>query len=274
MIRGASSHKKELNIQIFPHLNSHIILGKKFRLGATQQTLLSVPSTIELKPLWYEPSTCTISLVVTMVSIRKWRRRNNNQSCHDSLIKPRARSLLNDFYCSIHVRSQYAGSWCSLSSMVLLPKMITTNIWFIFWTLRKRRERDSSNIVLTTIGNSISNHWKLLTTFLIISTYIVRHGNSITIYSNGTHEPKVALVKVVCCSWYRPNLLFGSLQNISAPVGLIEKLRPLYYIKRPIPLLMSHVLGLWENFWFNKVEREKNRWPGESVSFVYQNRQR
>ena len=52
MIRGASSHKKELNIQIFPHLNSHIILGKKFRLGATQQTLLSVPSTIELKPLW------------------------------------------------------------------------------------------------------------------------------------------------------------------------------------------------------------------------------
>ena len=53
MIRGASSHKKELNIQIFPHLNSHTILGKKFRLGATQQTLLSVPSTIELKPLCF-----------------------------------------------------------------------------------------------------------------------------------------------------------------------------------------------------------------------------
>ena len=43
---------------------------------------------------------------------------------------------------------------------------------------------------------------------------------------------------------YSPNLLFGSLQNISAPVGLIEKLRPLYYIKRPIPLLMSQVIGL------------------------------
>ena len=42
MIRGAFSHKKELNIQIFPHSNSHIIWGKKFRLGATQQTLLSV----------------------------------------------------------------------------------------------------------------------------------------------------------------------------------------------------------------------------------------
>ena len=35
--------------------------------------------------------------------------------------------------------------------------------------------------------------------------------------------------------------LFGSLQNISAPVGLIEKLRPLYYVHRPIPLLMSQV---------------------------------
>ena len=58
---------------------------------------------------------------------------------------------------------------------------------------------------------------------------------------------------------YRPNLLFGSLQNISAPVGLIEKLRPLYYIKRPIPLLMSHVLGLWEKLLLNKVECEKNR---------------
>ena len=57
--------------------------------------------------------------------------------------------------------------------------------------------------------------------------------------------------------WYRPNLLFGSLQNISAPVGLIEKLRPLYYIKQPIPLLMSHVLGLWEKLLLNKVEREK-----------------
>ena len=42
MIWGAFSHKKELNIQIFPHSNSHIIWGKKFRLGATQQTLLSV----------------------------------------------------------------------------------------------------------------------------------------------------------------------------------------------------------------------------------------
>ena len=73
---------------------------------------------------------------------------------------------------------------------------------------------------------------------------------------------------------YRPNLLFGSLQNISAPVSLIEKLRPLYYIKRPIPLLVSHVLGLWEKLLLNKVEREKNRWPGESVSFMYQNRQR
>ena len=58
---------------------------------------------------------------------------------------------------------------------------------------------------------------------------------------------------------YRPNLLFGSLQNISAPVGLIEKLRPFYYIKRPIPLLMSQVLGLWEKLLLNKVEREKNR---------------
>ena len=29
---------------------------------------------------------------------------------------------------------------------------------------------------------------------------------------------------------YSPDLLFGSLQNISAPVGLIEKLSPLYYI--------------------------------------------
>ena len=45
-------------------------------------------------------------------------------------------------------------------------------------------------------------------------------------------------------SMYRPNLLFGSLQNISAPVGLIEKPRPLYYIKPPISLLMSQVLGL------------------------------
>ena len=33
--------------------------------------------------------------------------------------------------------------------------------------------------------------------------------------------------------FYSPNLLFGSLQNISAPVGFIKKLRPLYYIKRP-----------------------------------------
>ena len=46
-------------------------------------------------------------------------------------------------------------------------------------------------------------------------------------------------------SMYRPNLLFGSLQNISAPVGLIEKPRPLYYIKPPISLLMSQVLGLY-----------------------------
>ena len=74
--------------------------------------------------------------------------------------------------------------------------------------------------------------------------------------------------------FYSPNLLFGSLQNISAPVGLIEKLRPLSYIKRPIPLLMSQVIGLWKKLLLNKVEREKNRWPGESVSFVYQNRQR
>ena len=56
---------------------------------------------------------------------------------------------------------------------------------------------------------------------------------------------------------YHPNLLFGSLQNISAPVGLIEKLRPLYYIKRPIPLIMSQVLGLWEKLLLNKVERKK-----------------
>ena len=46
-------------------------------------------------------------------------------------------------------------------------------------------------------------------------------------------------------SLYSPNLLFGSLQNISVLVGLIEKLRPLYYIKRPIPLLMIQVLGLY-----------------------------
>ena len=58
---------------------------------------------------------------------------------------------------------------------------------------------------------------------------------------------------------YSPNLLFGSFQNISAPVGLIEKLRPLYYIKRLILLLMNQVLGLWEKLLLNKVEREKNR---------------
>ena len=34
-------------------------------------------------------------------------------------------------------------------------------------------------------------------------------------------------------SIYRPNLLFGSLRNISAPVGPFEKLRPLYYVHRP-----------------------------------------
>ena len=33
--------------------------------------------------------------------------------------------------------------------------------------------------------------------------------------------------------WYSQTHLFGSLQNISAPVGLIEKLRPLYYVHRP-----------------------------------------
>ena len=32
---------------------------------------------------------------------------------------------------------------------------------------------------------------------------------------------------------YSPNLLFGSLQNISAPVGIIEKLMPLYNVHRP-----------------------------------------
>ena len=60
-------------------------------------------------------------------------------------------------------------------------------------------------------------------------------------------------------AYYRPNLSFGSLQNISAPVGLIEKVRPLYYIKRPFPLLMSQVIGLWEKLLLNKVERENNR---------------
>ena len=37
---------------------------------------------------------------------------------------------------------------------------------------------------------------------------------------------------------------------------------------------MSQFLGLWENLLLNKVEREKHRWPGESFSFVYDNRQR
>ena len=87
-------------------------------------------------------------------------------------------------------------------------------------------------------------------------------------------DRKITLIKWMPVLYYGPNLLFGSLQNISAPVGLIEKLRPLYYIKRPIPLLMSQVIGLWEKLLLNKVEREKNRWPGESVSFVYQNHQR
>ena len=34
-------------------------------------------------------------------------------------------------------------------------------------------------------------------------------------------------------SYYSPDHLFGSLQNTSAPVGFIEKLRSLYYVHRP-----------------------------------------
>ena len=33
--------------------------------------------------------------------------------------------------------------------------------------------------------------------------------------------------------YYSQDLLIRSLQNISAPIGLIKKLRPLYYVDRP-----------------------------------------
>ena len=74
--------------------------------------------------------------------------------------------------------------------------------------------------------------------------------------------------------YYSLDHLFGSLQNISAPVGLIEKLRSLYYVHRPFRFLLSYVSALWEKLLLNKVEHEKIRRPGESISFVYQNRQR
>ena len=37
----------------------------------------------------------------------------------------------------------------------------------------------------------------------------------------------------------------------------MKELKPLYYIQRPIPHLLSHILGLYELLLLNNVEREK-----------------
>ena len=57
-------------------------------------------------------------------------------------------------------------------------------------------------------------------------------------------------------------------------INVIDSLYIIHPNTEPIPLLMSQVIGLWEKLLLNKVEHEKNLWPGESVSFVYEDRQR